>query len=135
MQFSFHTIVIPDYPNRGEYLLYNTRTQAMIKINQELKDLIDNFSQPDYFFLRSQYAYEIIQLHKSGILSVSREEDFARLKSHMEQIKHGVDTKLFFVTILTTHACNFKCVYCFEESSRVNKKMTMETAAANHGMD
>ena len=128
MQFSFYTITIPDYPNPGEYLLYNTRTHAMIKINHELKDLIDHFSQPDYFHLRFQYAEEIVQLHKSGILCASKEEDLTRLKAHMEQIKYSVDTKSLFVTILTTYACNFKCVYCFEEISRVNEKMTMETA-------
>jgi len=128
MQFSFHTIIIPHYPNPNEYLLYNTRSQAMIKINQELKDLIDHFSQPDYFHLRFQYAQEVIQLHKSGILTFSDEEDLTRLKAHMEQIKYSVNTKSLFVTILTTYACNFKCVYCFEESSRVNEKMTMETA-------
>ena len=100
----------------------------MIKIDHELKNFIDHFGQPDYFYLRPRYDYEITQLHKSGILSESQEEDLARLKSHMEQIKYSVDTRSFFVTILTTHACNFKCVYCFEESSRGNEKMTMETA-------
>jgi len=128
MQFSFHTIVIPDYPNPGEYLLYNTRSQAMIKINDELKELIDHFDRPDYFYLRFRYAYEIVRLHKSGILSENQEEDLARLKGHMDQIKHSVDTRSFFVTILTTYACNFKCVYCFEESSRANEKMTMACA-------
>ena len=128
MQFSFHTIIIPDYPNPGEYLLYNTRSQAMIKINHELKCLIDHFSQPDYFHLRFQYADEILQLHRSGILTVNDQEDLNRLKDHMQQIKYSLDTKLLFVTILTTYMCNFKCVYCFEESSRANEKMTMETA-------
>lgn len=128
MQFSFHTIVIPDYPNSGEYLLYNARSQAMIKINHELKSLIDHFSQPDYFNLRFQYAEEIVQLHASGILTASNEEDLTRLKAHMEQLKYSVDARLLPVTILTTYACNFKCVYCFEESSRVNEKMSTETA-------
>lgn len=133
MQFSFHTITIPNYPNPSEYLLYNTRSQAMVKINHELKDLIDHFSHPDYFALRFQYAQELVQLHQQGILTTSDEEDLSRLKSHMDQIKYNVQTDLYFATILTTYACNFKCVYCFEESSRVNEKMTNETA--DHTMD
>lgn len=133
MKFSFHTIIIPDYPNPGEYLLYNTRSQAMVKINHELKDLIDHFSSPDYFKLRFQYAQETLQLHQQGILVNSDQEDLTRLKAHMDQIKYSVKTDSYFATILTTYACNFKCVYCFEESSRVNERMTTETA--DHTMD
>jgi len=128
MQFSFHTIIIPDYPNPGEYLLYNTRSQAMVKINHELKDLIDHFTSPDYSASRFLYAQEIAHLHKQGILASSDVEDLDRLKNHMGQIKYSVNQKMLFTTILTTYACNFKCTYCFEESSRVNEKMSRETA-------
>ena len=128
MQFSFHTIIVPDYPNPGEYLLYNTRSQAMVKINHELKSLIDHFGRPEYFRSRFQYADEVIQLHKMGILTEDDAEDLSRLKAHMEQIKYSVNTKSYSATVLTTYACNFKCVYCFEESSRVNEKMSTEVA-------
>ncbi len=128
MQFSFHTIIIPDYPDPGDHLLYNTRSQAMVKISEELKDAVDHFGSADYFHLRFKYAEEIVQLHKQGILTIDDEEDLARLKAHMEQIKYKTNVNAYPVTILTTFACNFKCVYCFEESSRVNEKMSMETS-------
>lgn len=128
MQLSFHTIIIPNYPNPGESLLYNTRSQAMVKINDELKGLIDQFDQADMFSLRFKYADDINSLHSMGIIVEDEKEDFNKLKNHMEQIKYSVKTDQFFATILTTFACNFKCVYCFEESSRVNEKMSLETA-------
>ena len=128
MQFSFHTIIVPDYPNPGECLLYNTRSQAMVKISHELKNLVDHFGRPEYFRSRFQYADEVIQLHKMGILTEDDAEDLSRLKAHMEQIKYSVNTKSYSATVLTTYACNFKCVYCFEESSRVNEKMSTEVA-------
>jgi uncharacterized protein len=128
MQFSFHTISVPDYPAPGEFLLYNTRSQAMVKVNAELKGLLDTFDHPQNIHLRSKYTREIAQLHTMGILVKNEDEDFTRLKAHMTQIKYKVYDKRFFVTILPTFACNFKCVYCFEESSRVNEKMTIETA-------
>lgn len=128
MRLSFHTITVPNYPNPGEYLLYNTRSQAFIKIGHELKDLIDDFHAPEHLRGRAKYADEILQLHTMGILAENEEEDFARLKSHMEQLKFKANPARYPVTILTTYACNFKCVYCFEESSRVNEKMSTETA-------
>ena len=33
----------------------------------------------------------------------------------------------FVVQIFPVYACNFKCVYCFEESSRENIKLDFET--------
>src|SRR5690348_8279643 len=105
MQFSFHTIIIPDYPNPGEHLLYNTRSQAMIKVSNELKDLIDHYALPDYTPLRTQYAQEIIQLHQQGILVTDDNEDLVRLKAHMDQIKYSVKPEAYFATILTTYAC------------------------------
>ncbi len=128
MQFSMHTIIVPNFPNYHEYVLYNTRSQAMVKINQELKDGIDHFNHPDYLITVKKYAKEISQLRTMGLLVLNDAEDYARLKAHMDQVKFTINTKIYYPTILTTYACNFKCTYCFEESSRVNEKMSMETA-------
>lgn len=128
MQFSIHTIIVADYPAPGQYLLYNTRTQALVTIDHALKDFIDHFHQPSYAFLRSHYADRIIALHKMGILAQNFDEDIERLKSHMSQLKHRVNPAGLSLTILTTYACNLKCTYCFEESSRTTERMTPQTA-------
>ena len=35
MKFSNNTIILDNYPQNGEYLLFNTRTQAMVKIHED----------------------------------------------------------------------------------------------------
>jgi len=123
MKLSMHTIVVPDYPSIGEYLLCSTRTQAMVKISRELKDAIDHFSDPAFFAQRTRYATELLQLHQMGILAQNDQEDFEKLKAFLDQKKLGVVTDSFPVTILTTYACNLKCTYCFQESSRSFEQM------------
>ena len=40
MKLSDYTITVEDYPKEGEHILFNTRTQAMVKIKQELKEIL-----------------------------------------------------------------------------------------------
>jgi len=127
MRFSNHTIVLDNYPSENECLLYNTRTQGMVKINQELRDDIDRFGDKRSI-IKEENRLNINQLHQMGILAESEEEDVERLRDFLQQLKYGVHNNIFAVTFLTTYACNLKCVYCFEENSRDNVKMTFETA-------
>ncbi|MEK7448042.1 MAG: radical SAM protein, partial [Planctomycetota bacterium] len=44
MKLSRYTLYYKDYPKPGEYLVLNTRTQSVITINQELKNLLDRLT-------------------------------------------------------------------------------------------
>lgn len=126
MQWSYHTIIVKDYPLAGEHLAYNTRSQALVKIHLPLKEALDSQDSSK----QQAFDREIRILHEQGIVVQDHDEDMKRLYDHMHQVKFAVNTKTLFITILTTYACNFKCDYCFEESSRVNEKMTPEVADA-----
>src|SRR5438093_7943293 len=127
MRLSNNTIVVNDFPQKGDAVLYSTRSQALVKINEELKDLIQNFDQSD-LTLRNKYEDDLQALHKMSLVVENEAEDIEKLKNFLNQLKTGVINSCFPVTILTTYACNFKCTYCFEESSRTNVKMDFETA-------
>ena len=126
MRLSNHTIVVDDYPEKGSYLLYNTRTQALVKIDAALKAAIEQeaVGQP----VEAVHHQNLTRLHAMGILMESEEEEQEHLRRFLHQLKFHLNPGMFMATILTTYACNFKCVYCFEESSRQNEKMTTATA-------
>jgi len=126
MKLSNHTIIVNDYPEANQYLVYNTRTQALVKIDQNLKNVLDRLSQNGRA-VSSDYQTQLEHFYKMGILVRDEQEDFNRLKAHLNQLKYSYDRSRFMATILTTYACNFKCVYCFEESSRENVKLNFET--------
>jgi len=127
MKLSFHTLIVDDYPKKGDHLLYNTRTQAMVKIDSAFKNIIENLDVTPSKLKKSRRV-EISALHEMGILVRDQEEDLRRLKDHMMSLKHDYIDASLVITILTTYACNLKCVYCFQESSRTNEKMKPETA-------
>lgn len=127
MKFSTHTIIVNDYPAAGEHLVYNTRTQALIKIKEDLKNLIENYTARPAD-LTDTAVQSLRALHRAGIIVKDEEEDRQRLLAHLDQLKYGRLKDRLVVTVLTTYACNFKCTYCFEESSRKTEKMEPATA-------
>jgi len=116
MQLSRFNIWVKDYPNKGEYLLFNTRTQALVKIDQEFKQTLDKLSRFRRNVPEAKLAEKLETLKNNGIIVEDRNEEEAKLKDFFRQLKYESDALPFEVTILTTYACNFRCVYCFEQS-------------------
>jgi len=125
MKISNHTIIVDNYPKFGEHLLYSTRTQALVKINHELKRFLDTLDKNNKF--PSNQLENINNLYAMGLLVKNEEEDIEKLEDFLNQLKYGYNKSKFVTTILTTSACNLKCVYCFEESSRENGKLNLKT--------
>ena len=130
MQLSSYNIIVDNYPTQGEHLVYNTRTQALVKINQELRDILDAPFSPTNLSANTRYANELSQLSQMGILVESKAQDVEELKEFFKALKYDLKDPSFYVTVLTTSACNFKCKYCFEESSRDNFSMDLSTCDA-----
>jgi len=106
--------------------LFNTRTQALIKVGQELKTALE---RGDYHApAESGLAVTLRQLKESGIVVEDEKEEEAKLRDFFRQIKHGSHALTFQVTVLTTYNCNFRCVYCFEESVKDNVFLDRETS-------
>lgn len=123
MRLSYHTIIVPDYPNPGDHLLYSTRTQALVKVGSELRDAIDSYENFD----PNQAGHlqdDMRQLHQMGLLVRDDQEESKLLRDHLQQIKYAHHPSCLVVTVLTTYGCNFKCTYCFEESSRTSVKLS-----------
>jgi len=133
MKLSDYTITVEDYPKEGEHILFNTRTQAMVKIKQELKEILSNYHDPQKISLITKYCNELDQLLKMGILVENEDQDREKLRAFFRQLKYGVDRSFMHVTVLTTDACNFDCVYCFEKGAREN--INMKKSTCNHAMD
>ncbi|MDD5130517.1 MAG: SPASM domain-containing protein [Candidatus Omnitrophica bacterium] len=117
MKLSKFNLWVKDYPKPDDYLLFNTRTQALIKINPQLKKTLDGLDKLKVGELGLIARGYIAALKESGIIVEDETEEQAKLNDFFRQLKYGASGVLpFEATILTTYACNFRCVYCFEES-------------------
>lgn len=125
MKLSWYTIVLDDYPTLGQSLLFNTRTQAMVKINESLGILLRDLTSDE---ISEEEARQIKQLEEMGIVVKDEDTDRKGIEEFFSQLKYGHDPEIFAVTILTTYNCNFDCVYCFENFSRSQARMDFQLA-------
>ena len=116
MRLSKFNLWVKDYPQENDWLLFNTRTQALIKINPELKNTLDSLEtiKPEKLSVVTKGC--LATLKDNGIIVEDAQGEADKLKDFFRQLKYDSSRLPFEATILTTYACNFKCVYCFEQS-------------------
>ena len=142
LKLSRYTLFYGDYPNPGEYLVFHTRTMAVLVINQQVKDFIDSATNPDRYVPKRDslslarekkdmdFSSEELDclnaLKDSGIIIEGNVDENKVLEHWFNQIKY--QNKSLHLTILTTYQCNFACPYCFEERVKKAKSLDEETA-------
>ena len=130
MKLSRYTLFVDDYPEKGDSIAYHTRTQAMVKLNQEMRQVLER--DTGYGIrdtgLDAQTQENLKALNEMGIVVRDEEEEKEKLEDFFRQIKYGPNTVAFEVTILTAYKCNFRCVYCFEESVKQDIFLDKQTS-------
>ncbi len=128
MEFSKFNIWVENHPDKGDSLVFNARTQALIKMDKEfrrdLTSLLDSSQAPAPERVRES----LDSLKENGIIVADEKEEAAKTKDFFRQLKSESNVLPFEVTLLTTYACNFRCVYCFEESVREGVSLDEKTA-------
>ncbi|MFA5156089.1 MAG: SPASM domain-containing protein [Candidatus Omnitrophota bacterium] len=128
MKLSRFNIWVKDYPQAGDYLLFNSRTQALIRISSQFKAELDAFVSGAAAASCVQVSQNSAALRKNGIIVEDEQEEQEKLDDFFRQLKHESCGLSFETTILTTYSCNFKCVYCFEEQVKENVFLNAETS-------
>lgn len=94
-----------------EYFLYNTRTAAILKVDNEFKNALENkeFDQFPEDFVHQLLIMGIFLNSNSDELKILINDYYNKL--HDKQSAHFI--------ILPTYKCNFACKYCFEGSGDI----------------
>ena len=129
MKLSRFNIWVKNYPSGEDYLLFNARTQALIRINQAFKNELEAFVSGNTAVDCAQVRQNLIALKNNGIIVENEQEEQAKLDDFFRQLKYETCGLSFEATILTTYSCNFKCVYCFEESVKENVFLDQKTSS------
>src|SRR3989338_2719068 len=130
MKLSRWTLFVQDYPAKGDYIAYNTRSQAIIVINEELKKILEGLGDSP-INRDSPHLSEIEQnlkvLEEMGIVVEDDVNEAESLEYWFDKMKY--ETAGLHVTILTTYDCNFACSYCFEEAVKKKVYLNLEVAS------
>jgi uncharacterized protein len=123
MKRSRYTKYVDNYPEPGQHLLFNTLNHSIMVIDDVLRLCLDDLDAN----AKSVPPEYLRELRDQLMIVKNEKEDKKHLESYFREIKKTAESSLE-VTVLTTFACNFACVYCVEEGVISNLKMDRETA-------
>ncbi len=124
MKPSSFNVLIP--LDDDETIIYNTFSDSRVIVNSELLKAIESCDQP--VNRRSSIQEQLEQVVALGIIIDDGVNELKEIEYWAQRVKF--DNESFNVTILTTLACNMKCVYCFEQGVSSLASMKKQTAEA-----
>jgi len=128
MQVSKYNLWVENYPEKGENLLFNTRTQALLTVDDRVQPALRGLPQNKDEITDPIVRKNLAALKENGIIVESQSHEEILTEDFFRQLKEESYRMPFEVTILTTLNCNFGCVYCFEESVKDDVFMDQYTA-------
>jgi uncharacterized protein len=123
MKLTRYHVYVEDYPEPGRHLLFNTRSQGLVEVEDSLRSALDELPAPPR--LRS-HRRAIRRLRRLGFIVDNDGRDDELIEEYFADISAG--SGAFRAVVLTTFACNFACTYCVEEGVTSNLRMSDETA-------
>ena len=123
MKRSLYTKYVDNYPEPGQHLLFNTLDHGIMAVDDVLRRCLEDLDA-NVASIPAEYMKE---LRDQRMIVKNEKEDRKLLETYFSEIKKTAESSLE-VTILTTFACNFACVYCVEEGVISSVRMDEETA-------
>ena len=112
-----------------QMLIFNTFSDSRVVVDKKLFEAIENFD-PQRFLSEKRRA-QLYQLKELGIVIDDDADEDKEIEYWFQGVKF--DTSIMSVNVLTTLACNMKCIYCFEQG--VGSKLSMKKKMASKVCD
>jgi len=123
MKPSKFNVFIHSFPDYDELLIFNTFNDSRVVVNSQLKEVMDRTGNGGR--LTDEEITYIEQLKDLGIMVDDEVNEDRELEYWFQRFKF--DHSTLSVTVLTTYACNLRCVYCFQAGYHRNSFMDKDT--------
>ena len=125
MKLSIYTVIVNNFPAKGKHIAFNTKTQAQVVIDDDLKEKLIDLSQTHLDHAITK------QLRTMGFIAESDVDEDRMIDEWFSRRTHN--TSLLQATVLTTYDCNFACTYCIEKGVKspvyMDEKMAHSTVS------
>ncbi len=126
MKLSQFTIFVPDFPEAGKYLVYNTFNQATAIIGERAREVLGNLNRST-----DDDAKYINTFKKLRLIVDDSADEVGDFRDWYNKTRYN--KSIMRTTILTTYDCNFACEYCVEEG--IKKAVKMDEAGCRRTVD
>jgi uncharacterized protein len=112
-------VLIRDFPEAGEHVLYNTLHDAYVGLDDGALELIERCERGGE--VGPEETEVVDALAGRGFLVGSRADDDRAL--HESYVAATADTSTLEITLMQTAACNLACTYCYQNAQPTGEHM------------
>ncbi len=123
-KYSQYNLIVECKEKNGDVYIWNSRSGAIVSFKKEKYDLIvdENYNHPDIEPL-------VKDLLLQGIIVPEQLDEYNQICFSQKQVQYSTNFDSLNLIIAPTLQCNYRCVYCFEESQGQKTVMSNETIA------
>ena len=125
MQTSRYNISLPDEPNPGEMLIFNTLSGSLFVLEPEYRQSLEALQNGAE--LGDDDLVRLGEMQAEGYVVGDGVDEDDMVIQHMRTMVY-TKPHTFMAKVMTTMACNLACEYCFESHADRSQAMSLETA-------
>ena len=122
---SRYNITIPDYPEAGGMLIFNTLSGSLYELEPEYRQSLESLQNGGD--LNEKDQRRLAEMAEEGYVVEDEEMEKVMAIHYIRAAAYG-NSPVVKATVVTTMACNLACRYCFETGMGKSPTMDQETA-------
>ena len=121
MKLSQFTVVVNDYPEPDQHLLYNTLSRALIQVDKAEWDVLQNLSTD--LPIENQSRALLEPLRDQGFLVPKEIEEGERFLKYLNQSSDQKGGQVSVTLLTNLQRCPLACGYCYQQGTHVGGRL------------
>ena len=121
MKLSQFTVVVNDYPEPDQHLLYNTLSRALIQVDKAEWDVLQNLSTD--LPIENQSRALLEPLRDQGFLVPKEIEEGQRFLESLNQFSDQKGGEVSVTLLTNLQRCPLACGYCYQQGTHVGGRL------------
>ena len=121
MKLSQFTVVVNDYPETDQHLLYNTLSRALIQVDKAEWDVLQNLSTD--LPIENQSRALLEPLRDQGFLVPKEIEEGQRFLESLNQFSAQKGGEVSVTLLTNLQRCPLACGYCYQQGTHVGGRL------------
>lgn len=122
---SRYNVTIPDYPEAGGMLIFNTLSRSLYELEPDYRKSLESLQNGND--LDGSDMARLAEMAEEGYVVADEETEKAMAIHQVRTAAYG-SSHFMKATVVTTMTCNLACKYCFETGMEKSHTMNRETA-------
>ena len=121
VKLSQFTVVVNDYPETGQHLLYNTLSRALIQVEKQEWDVLQKLSTD--LPIENQSRALLEPLRNQGFLVPKETKEGERFLEYLNQSSNQKGGEVSVTLLTNLQRCPLACGYCYQQGTHLGGRL------------